>query len=92
MDCLFALKMSTHDILRSLGENSSYFNLYFPNGQSVGSPAYEYKLRFLQYLYDHLSNLLSYEEVCVVGGDYNIAPTDQDVYNPSQWAGKIFMF
>lgn len=64
-------------------------SIYVPNGQSVGSPAYEYKLRFLQYLYDHLSNLLSYEEVCVVGGDYNIAPTDQDVYNPSQWAGKI---
>lgn len=64
-------------------------SVYVPNGQEIGSSSYTYKLNFLQKLKDHLEQLLTYNEVCVVGGDYNIAPTDQDVHNPQLWADKI---
>jgi exodeoxyribonuclease-3 len=64
-------------------------SVYVPNGQEVGSSSYTYKLNFLQKLNEHLQNLLQHGEVCVIGGDYNIAPTDRDVHDPKTWAGKI---
>jgi exodeoxyribonuclease-3 len=64
-------------------------SVYVPNGQTVGSPSYVYKLTFLQKLSEHLQTLLSYDEACIIGGDYNIAPTDQDVYDPKKWVGQV---
>lgn len=64
-------------------------SVYVPNGQSIGSQAYDYKLRFLDSLYDHLKHLLSYDEMVFIGGDYNIAPKDNDVYNPESWREQI---
>lgn len=64
-------------------------SVYVPNGQEVGSPAYTYKLNFLQNLHIHLQKLLEYDEICLIGGDYNIAPTDKDVHDPKKWSGKI---
>ncbi|MBT4880606.1 MAG: exodeoxyribonuclease III [Alphaproteobacteria bacterium] len=64
-------------------------SVYVPNGQEVGSQKFEYKLRFLDRLYDHMKTLLTYDESLVVGGDYNIAPTDDDVHDPVGWEGKI---
>lgn len=48
-----------------------------------------YKLLFLEKLRVHLASLLSYEEAAVIGGDYNIAPTQQDVANPDRWEERI---
>ncbi|RZI45398.1 exodeoxyribonuclease III [Candidatus Finniella inopinata] len=64
-------------------------SVYIPNGQEVGSPAYVYKMAFLGKLHSHLQHLLTYDEACVIGGDYNIAPTDQDVYDAGVWADKV---
>lgn len=64
-------------------------SVYVPNGQAVGSEKYDYKLTFLNRLYQHLETVLSYEEACAIGGDYNIAPEDQDVHDPKAWEGEI---
>lgn len=64
-------------------------SVYVPNGQSVGSEAYAYKLRFLDALFDHLKNTLSFGERTLIGGDYNIAPTDRDVYDPKAWHEEV---
>lgn len=64
-------------------------SIYVPNGQEVGSEKYAYKLNFLGHLKDHLEKLLAYEEICVIGGDFNIAPTDSDVYDPKEWEERI---
>ncbi|ARN84686.1 exodeoxyribonuclease III [Candidatus Nucleicultrix amoebiphila] len=58
-------------------------SVYVPNGREVGSESYEYKLRFYERLHDHLKMLLTYNEVLCVGGDYNVAPEVDDVYDPS---------
>jgi exodeoxyribonuclease-3 len=58
-----------------------FINIYVPNGSEVGSDKYQYKLRWLAQLHDYLQNtLLTYPNLFVLG-DYNIAPTDQDVYD-----------
>ena len=63
-------------------------SVYVPNGQSVEAPAYEYKLNFLKILIDHIRNMPKNEKF-IIGGDFNIARTDADVYNPKAWKGKV---
>lgn len=64
-------------------------NVYVPNGQSVGSEKYEYKLIWLQHLYEYLKQALNQYEKVLVMGDFNIAPADIDVYNPKAWEGHV---
>ena len=58
-------------------------NLYVPNGASLGSDKYDYKLRWLKVLREYLRSLLEKppKDLCVCG-DFNIALEDRDIYNP----------
>jgi exodeoxyribonuclease-3 len=64
-------------------------NLYVPNGQAVGSDKFEYKLRWLAALRDHLKEEMARHPRLAVVGDFNIAPEDRDVHDPEAWAGKV---
>ena len=64
-------------------------DLYVPNGSEVGSEKYEYKLRWLAALRDFLEDELSRHDKLVVLGDFNIAPGDEDVYDPEKWGDAI---
>ena len=64
-------------------------NVYVPNGNSVGSDKYSYKLSWLEILHDWLERRLEENANLIVVGDFNIAPTDLDVYDPEVWRGKI---
>ena len=59
--------------------------LYLPNGNPVGTDKYPYKLAWMDRLVDHAANLLRAETPFVLAGDYNICPTDDDVYDPLAW-------
>jgi exodeoxyribonuclease-3 len=63
--------------------NVRIVNLYVPNGSSVGSEKYDYKLRWLSVLRDYLRSLLDKQPnaLCVCG-DFNIAPQDRDIHDP----------
>jgi exodeoxyribonuclease-3 len=64
-------------------------DVYVPNGQSVGSDKYEYKLRWLLALHDCLREARKRQEKVVVLGDFNIAPADRDVHDPDAWRGQV---
>ena len=64
-------------------------NLYVPNGSEVGSEKYAYKLGWLRTLRDFLEAQLAKHEKLVVLGDFNIAPADEDVYDPEKWGDAI---
>ena len=64
-------------------------NLYVPNGSEVGSEKYEYKLRWLDALIEWLEALLEDNQPLLVVGDFNIAPTDDDVHDADAWRGRI---
>ena len=64
-------------------------NLYVPNGSEVGSEKYEYKLGWLRKLHDYLAAQLQEHDNLVVLGDFNIAPADEDVYDPEKWGEAI---
>ena len=62
---------------------------YFPNGQSVGSDKYAYKLAWIDALLGWLPELQRAHPLLALAGDYNIAPEDRDVHDPAGWAGQV---
>jgi len=64
-------------------------SVYVPNGQEAGSDKFAYKLRFLDKFASHIKKILEYQEILLIGGDYNIAPSDADVNNPKEWEGSV---
>jgi exodeoxyribonuclease-3 len=66
--------------------------LYLPNGNPAPGPKLEYKLKWLARLTEHAKELVSRDEPVVLAGDYNVIPTDFDVYNPERWkADALFL-
>ncbi len=63
-------------------------DIYAPNGQSVGSDKYNFKLDWFHRLRQLLDGIPSQEEVLLCG-DFNVAPEDRDVWDPEQWRGQI---
>ena len=62
-------------------------SIYVPNGRSVDSEHYQFKLRWLGQLREHLAVSADPDSPVVVCGDYNIAPEDRDVYDPAKFVG-----
>ncbi|AMW35206.1 exodeoxyribonuclease III [Haematospirillum jordaniae] len=61
-------------------------SLYLPNGNPAPGDKYAYKLQWMDRLYKRAESLLGLGCPVVLGGDYNICPTDDDVYAPEKWA------
>ncbi len=60
-------------------------SIYLPNGNPVESEKFPYKLRWMSRLRRHVAELLKLDQPFVLGGDYNVAPSDADVYDPVGW-------
>ena len=65
------------------------FNAYVPNGQEIGSEAFEYKLRWLEALREYLATHVEAREKVLICGDWNVALEDRDVHDPDLWRGKL---
>lgn len=63
--------------------------VYCPNGESVESPKYAYKLSWFAALRDWLKDEIARHPKLTVLGDFNVAPEDRDVHDPKQWEGKV---
>src|SRR5271166_2463056 len=59
--------------------------LYLPNGNPAPGPKFDYKLRWFDRLAKHAESLLASGQPVVLAGDYNVMPTDLDVYAPERW-------
>jgi len=64
-------------------------DLYVPNGESVTSDKYRYKLDWLAQLADWLKAELAAHPQLIVLGDFNIAPEPRDVHDPKLWEGSV---
>lgn len=62
-------------------------SIYLPNGNPVESDKYPYKLAWMKRLAAHAAALLETEQPVILAGDYNVCPTDEDVYDPEGWRG-----
>jgi exodeoxyribonuclease III len=59
--------------------------LYLPNGNPAPGPKFDYKLRWFARLAEHAGRLLASGAPVVLAGDYNVMPTEIDVYAPERW-------
>jgi exodeoxyribonuclease-3 len=64
-------------------------DLYVPNGQAVDTDKYRYKLEWLAQLDLWVKALAQEHPKLVLLGDFNIAPDDRDVYDPTSWVGSV---
>ncbi|HTH77522.1 MAG TPA: exodeoxyribonuclease III [Ramlibacter sp.] len=60
-------------------------SLYLPNGNPQPGPKFDYKLAWFERLIQHAKKLYDEHEPVVMAGDYNVVPTDFDIYNPRSW-------
>lgn len=66
-------------------------NIYVPNGQSLDSDKFQYKLAWLKALQSWLKDELQRYPKLALLGDYNIAPEDRDVHDPAAWVGSVLV-
>lgn len=59
--------------------------LYLPNGNPAPGPKFDYKLAWFRRLQIHAQELLQLKDPVVICGDYNVMPTEIDVYKPERW-------
>lgn len=59
--------------------------LYLPNGNPRPGPKFDFKLRWFERLHAHMAGLVGLDAPVIVAGDYNVMPTDLDVYVPDRW-------
>ncbi len=78
-------------VLLAKYDDLAVLDLYVPNGQSVDSDKYRYKLDWLAQLDLWLGQLLRDHPRLIVLGDFNIAPEDRDVYDPAAWEGQVLV-
>jgi exodeoxyribonuclease-3 len=61
-------------------------NLYLPNGNPWPGPKFDYKLTWMDRLHRHAQELLDSGVPVLLIGDFNVIPTNEDVYKPERWA------
>ena len=76
-------------ILAATVDGVRIVDLYVPNGQTVDSDKYRYKLDWMERVASYLERETAEHERLVVLGDFNIAPTDADVYDADALRGQI---
>lgn len=59
--------------------------LYLPNGNPAPGPKFDYKLKWFERLITHSARLLDSGTPTVIAGDFNVMPTELDVYKPERW-------
>jgi exodeoxyribonuclease-3 len=65
--------------------------LYLPNGNPQPGPKFDYKLAWMKRLISRAATLVAVDGPVVLAGDYNVIPTDADVYKPERWADDALM-
>ncbi|MBP3615778.1 MAG: exodeoxyribonuclease III [Alphaproteobacteria bacterium] len=57
-------------------------SVYAPNGNPVPSEKFEYKKEWMEHFIEHIKSLMNNDEELIIGGDFNVALTDREIYNP----------
>ena len=65
--------------------------LYLPNGNPRPGPKFDYKLAWFERLLAHAADLKASGAPVVLAGDYNVVPTEADIYQPHSWAGDALL-
>lgn len=76
-------------VIAATVEGVRIINVYVPNGQAVGTPAFAFKLEWFERLRAEIASRCSPEQELVLLGDFNVAPEPIDVHDPKRWEGQV---
>jgi len=68
-----------------------FTSIYLPNGNPQPGPKFDYKLAWFERLIDHASGLVAAGHPVVLAGDYNVVPTDFDIYATRSWLDNALL-
>ncbi len=63
-------------------------NTYMPNGESIDSPKFPYKIEWMKHFTKHIEQYLNSEEAVIIAGDFNVSIRDEDIWNPKNYIGS----
>ena len=63
-------------------------NTYMPNGDNIESPKFAYKLEWMRAFTKHIEQYINSPEPVIIAGDFNVAITDHDIWNPKNYIGS----
>ena len=66
-------------------------SLYLPNGNPQPGPKFTYKMAWFERLLGHAAGLLASGHPVILAGDYNVVPTDADIYSPRSWLDNALL-
>ena len=65
--------------------------LYLPNGNPQPGPKFDYKLAWFERLISHAASLVASGNPIILAGDFNVVPTDADIYSPDLWRDNALL-
>lgn len=63
-------------------------NVYMPNGDTIESPKFPYKLEWMHAFTEYIKQYINSPEAVIIGGDFNVAINDNDIWNPKNYVGS----
>ena len=66
-------------------------SIYLPNGNPQPGPKFDYKLAWFERLIIHAAGLMQSGHPIVLAGDFNVVPTDDDIYSPDSWLDNALL-
>ena len=71
--------------LTSIKKSVKVFNIYLPNGNPIDTDKFEYKIQWMKKLNKYILELIDKDIPIIIGGDFNVIPSDDDVYSPENF-------
>lgn len=73
--------------IEAIINDTRLINIYLPNGNPVPGDKYDYKLGWMERLYNHLKSHTDNDTPFIIGGDFNVIPEDKDCHDAKAWEG-----
>ena len=77
--------LETEISLKKIKKNIKLFCIYLPNGNPIDTEKFEYKLEWMKKFNEYINKLYFENNPIIIGGDFNVIPTDEDVYSPENF-------
>ena len=77
--------LETEIELLSIKQKVKLFNIYLPNGNPIDTEKFDYKIEWMEKFNEYILNLYERNIPMIIGGDFNVIPTDDDVYSPENF-------
>ena len=77
--------IETEILIKNIKHKVKLINIYLPNGNPIETEKFDYKIEWMNHFYNYIKKLVSNNTPVIIGGDFNVIPSDEDVYSPENF-------